>query len=192
MIDDVLASLDAHVAKHIVKHCILDFLKNRTRILVTENRTLFYYSNQILHVEAGKVTTSDYALESIESDHFESESSSSDELNTPVSFELDSDESFDREKSIFQVNYSSIRHTFDSVLLIKTFFTVGNQRNRWPIITCSCSLLESMGTMVWCSHFSVIIFNASITKFVRRLASSLDQKYKSIKCGTADTAKHIS
>lgn len=192
MIDDVLASLDAHVAKHIVKHCILDFLKNRTRILVTENRTLFYYSNQILHVEAGKVTTSDYALESIESDHFESESSSSDELNTPVSFELDSDESFDREKSIFQVNYSSIRHTFDSVLLIKTFFMVGNQRNRWPIITCSCSLLESMGTMVWCSHFSVIIFNASITKFVRRLASSLDQKYKSIKCSTADTAKHIS
>lgn len=106
LIDDVLASLDAHVAKHIVKHCILDFLKDRTRIVVTENRTLFYYSNQILHVEAGKVTTSDYALGSIESDHFESESSSSDELHTPVSFELNNDDSNDRDNSIFQVNYS--------------------------------------------------------------------------------------
>lgn len=105
LIDDVLASLDAHVAKHIVKHCILELLKDRTRILVTENRTLFYYSNQILHVEAGKVTTSDYALGSIESDHFESsESASSDELHTPVSFELNYDDSSDRDKSIFEVS----------------------------------------------------------------------------------------
>lgn len=105
LIDDVLASLDAHVAKHIVKHCILELLKDRTRILVTENRTLFYYSNQILHVEAGKVTTSDYALGSIESDHFESsESASSDELHTPVSFELNNDDSSDRDKSIFEVS----------------------------------------------------------------------------------------
>lgn len=111
LIDDVLAALDAHVAKHIVKHCILEFLKDRTRILVTENRTLFYYSNQILHVEAGKVTTSDYALGSIESDHFGSESASSDELHTPVSFELNNDDSTDRDRSTFQVNYC---HTFDS------------------------------------------------------------------------------
>lgn len=105
LIDDVLASLDAHVAKHIVKHCILGVLKDRTRILVTENRTLFYYSNQILHCEAGRVTTSDYALGSIESDHFECDSSSSDELNTPVSFELTHNDSNDREKSTFQVNH---------------------------------------------------------------------------------------
>lgn len=105
LIDDVLASLDAHVAKHIVKHCILELLKDRTRILVTENRTLFYYSNQILHVEAGRVTTSDYALGSIESDQFDStESASSDELHTPISFELNNDDSMDRDKSTFQVN----------------------------------------------------------------------------------------
>lgn len=104
LIDDVLASLDAHVAKHIVKYCILDLLKNRTRIVVTENRTLFYYSNQILHVENGKVTTSDYALGSIESDHFENESSSSDELNTPISFELNSEDGSSVDKSVFQVS----------------------------------------------------------------------------------------
>lgn len=70
LIDDVLASLDAHVAKHIVKHCILDLLKNRTRIVVTENQTLFYYSNQILHIEGGTVSTSDFALGSFESGIF--------------------------------------------------------------------------------------------------------------------------
>lgn len=108
LIDDVLASLDAHVAKHIVKHCILGILKDRTRILVTENRTLFYYSNEILHVEAGKVTTSDYALGSIESDHFESDSSSSDELHTPISFELNTDDINLRDRSIFQVKFRFI------------------------------------------------------------------------------------
>lgn len=101
----MLASLDAHVSKHIVKYCILDLLKNRTRIIVTENRTLFYYSNQILHVEQGAVTTSDFALGSFESGNFESESSSSsEELNTPINFELSGEDNIRPEKSIFQVS----------------------------------------------------------------------------------------
>lgn len=105
LIDDVLASLDAHVSKHIVKHCILDLLKDRTRIVVTENRTLYYYSNQILHVEKGMISTSDYSLGSFESGHLESTSSSSeDELNTPISFELNSDDSFIPDKSAFDVS----------------------------------------------------------------------------------------
>lgn len=106
LIDDVLASLDAHVSKHIVKYCILDLLKDRTRIVVSENRALFYHSNQILHVEHGIVTTSDYALGSLESDHFEmdSSSSSSEGLNTPINFELNSDENLDSSKSLFEVN----------------------------------------------------------------------------------------
>lgn len=100
-----MASLDAHVNKHIVKHCILDLLKDRTRIVVSENRALFYYSNQILHVERGIVTTSDYALGSLESDEFDIESSSSSEgLNTPISFELNSDENLGSNKSLFEVN----------------------------------------------------------------------------------------
>lgn len=82
----------------------MDLLKDRTRIVVTENRTLFYYSNQILHVEHGTVTTSDYALGSLESDHFESDSSSSsDEMNTPVNFELNGDENIGSNRSIFEV-----------------------------------------------------------------------------------------
>lgn len=102
LIDDVLASLDAHVAKHIVKNCILGLLKDKTRIVVTENRTLFYYSNQILHVENGAITTSDHALGSFESDYADTESSD-DELNTPISFEL-SNQDNQTETSLFQVN----------------------------------------------------------------------------------------
>lgn len=92
------------MTKHIVKYCILDLLKDRTRILVSENRALFYHSNQILHVEGGDVSTSDYALGSMESDHFEIDSlSSSEELQTPINFELNSDENLSTEKSLYDV-----------------------------------------------------------------------------------------
>lgn len=102
LIDDVLASLDAHVSKHIVKHCILDILKDRTRIIVTENRTLFYYSNQILHVEGGTVSTSDFSLGSFESEHLESESSTSSELSTPINFDLNNDDYPSSTRSVFE------------------------------------------------------------------------------------------
>lgn len=105
LIDDVLASLDAHVAKHIVKYCILGLLKEKTRILVTENQTLFYYSNQILHIENGVVTTSDFALGSFESENIESSSTSSDELNSPISFELNTEDFARNESSTFDVCY---------------------------------------------------------------------------------------
>lgn len=105
LIDDVLASLDAHVAKHIVKHCILGYLKNNTRIIVTENRTLFYHSNQILHVEQGIVSVSDYSLRSFESD-IETESASSDEQNTPISFELNDEEGWPNKSAFDEIKES--------------------------------------------------------------------------------------
>ncbi|XP_073826163.1 ATP-binding cassette sub-family C member 10 [Musca autumnalis] len=66
LLDDILASLDAHVAKHIVKHCILNLLKDKTRIIITRNVTLFYHANQILHLENGKLTMSEYMTNSID------------------------------------------------------------------------------------------------------------------------------
>lgn len=59
LMDDVLASLDAHVAAHIVKHCILGLLAGKTRIIVSENRTILHHANQILHVDGGHVTQSE-------------------------------------------------------------------------------------------------------------------------------------
>ncbi|XP_046809062.1 ATP-binding cassette sub-family C member 10 [Lucilia cuprina] len=66
LLDDILASLDAHVARHIIKHCILNLLKDKTRIIVTRSVTLFYHANQILHIENGKLTPSEYMSESID------------------------------------------------------------------------------------------------------------------------------
>lgn len=101
LIDDVLASLDAHVSKHIIRHCILGILSSRTRIIVTESRTLFYYSNQILRVDGGVVSVSDFSLGSIESD-IATESAASDEFSSPVNSELSNEEKTGH--SIFDVS----------------------------------------------------------------------------------------
>lgn len=56
------------VANHVVTHCILGLLKDRTRIIVTEHQTLYYHANKILHVEDGKVTPSTIAHNSFSED----------------------------------------------------------------------------------------------------------------------------
>lgn len=66
MLDDVLSALDAHVAKHIIRHCILGLLKEKTRIVVTRSTQLFFHANQILHVQDGALRPSDYMTESID------------------------------------------------------------------------------------------------------------------------------
>lgn len=67
LLDDVLSALDAHVAHHIVNHCILGLLKNKTRVVVSEHQTLHYYATQILHVEHGRVAPGEAFMGSCES-----------------------------------------------------------------------------------------------------------------------------
>lgn len=55
LLDDILSALDAHVAAHIVKHCIFGYLNNRTRIIVTENKTVCANASQILEVNDGQI-----------------------------------------------------------------------------------------------------------------------------------------
>lgn len=59
-----MSALDAHVANHVVKYCLLGLLKDKTRIIVTNNRTLFYHANQILHMERGYLSSSEFMSES--------------------------------------------------------------------------------------------------------------------------------
>lgn len=35
LLDDPLSAVDTHVARHLYKKCIVEYLKNKTRILVT-------------------------------------------------------------------------------------------------------------------------------------------------------------
>lgn len=55
ILDDVLSALDAHVAAHIVKHCIFGFLNTKTRIIVTENKTVTANATQIIELIDGRV-----------------------------------------------------------------------------------------------------------------------------------------
>lgn len=61
LLDDVLSALDTHVASHVVRHCILGLLKEKTRIIVTDNRTLFFNANRILHVEDGSIIANEFS-----------------------------------------------------------------------------------------------------------------------------------
>lgn len=53
LLDDVLSALDASVAQHIVRHCLLGLLRHRTRICITENDTLHRHAHQVVHIAAG-------------------------------------------------------------------------------------------------------------------------------------------
>lgn len=59
LLDDILSALDAHVASHIVRHCIFGLLKDKTRIIVSQHPSVLTRANQILHVEHGVVSQSD-------------------------------------------------------------------------------------------------------------------------------------
>lgn len=55
ILDDILSALDAHVAAYVVKHCIFGLLGRKTRIMVTQNKSVLDHANQIIHVENGVV-----------------------------------------------------------------------------------------------------------------------------------------
>uniref|UniRef100_A0A182RBN2 ABC-type xenobiotic transporter n=1 Tax=Anopheles funestus TaxID=62324 RepID=A0A182RBN2_ANOFN len=59
LLDDILSALDAHVASHIIRHCLFGLLKDKTRIVVTQHAMVLNRASQILHVEAGQVSQSD-------------------------------------------------------------------------------------------------------------------------------------
>lgn len=50
LLDNVLAAVDGNVANHIIDNCILDLLKFKTRIIVTEHKKLISRANQVLYV----------------------------------------------------------------------------------------------------------------------------------------------
>lgn len=59
ILDDFLSALDAHVAAFVVKNCIFGFLAKKTRVIVTQNKSLLERANQIIHVENGSVSCID-------------------------------------------------------------------------------------------------------------------------------------
>lgn len=56
LLDDILAAVDARVAKHIFQQCIMGFLKSKTRILCTHYEAYLVHADTVLYMEDGKVT----------------------------------------------------------------------------------------------------------------------------------------
>lgn len=61
LLDDILSSLDANVANHVIKYCIFGLLGDKTRLVVTEQRSVLKRANQILEFNEGQVTVHDPA-----------------------------------------------------------------------------------------------------------------------------------
>ena len=55
LLDDPLAAVDAHVAKHLYNKCIMGLLKNKTRILCTHHTNFLSKADLILVMEDGKI-----------------------------------------------------------------------------------------------------------------------------------------
>jgi len=55
LLDDPLAAVDAHVARHLYSECIVGLLRNTTRILVTHHVNFLHDADFIVVVEGGQI-----------------------------------------------------------------------------------------------------------------------------------------
>ena len=53
--DDPISALDANVGKNIVKKCIVNYLEDKTRILITHALQHVYYADKIYYMRKGKI-----------------------------------------------------------------------------------------------------------------------------------------
>ena len=53
--DDPLSALDANVGKNIIKNCIVTYLEEKTRILITHSLQHCYYADRIYYMKKGKI-----------------------------------------------------------------------------------------------------------------------------------------
>ena len=54
LLDDPLSAVDLHVAKHLFKNAIKDFLKNKTVILITHQLNYIKHTDKVLFIKDGK------------------------------------------------------------------------------------------------------------------------------------------
>ena len=62
LLDDPLSAVDAHVAKHLFKRCIMGLLRNKTRILCTHHVNFLKDADYIIVMEEGKIVQTGMSL----------------------------------------------------------------------------------------------------------------------------------
>lgn len=161
LLDDVLAAVDTHVAKHIIKHCILGLLKHTTRIIVTENRILTYHADQVLHIENGTVKPSESTPEEYDNDDFlfDSDLASSSDMN--VKSDADT-------KSVDSVMLEVVKMMLNVAwyTMADKFIFTGNQRVWYTVTRRSTFVLEINGWHIRAYGYFVGCTNAIHEKLV--------------------------
>ena len=55
LLDDPMAALDAHVARHVYKHCIMGLLREKTRVLITHHTSYLHEADHVVLMKDGGV-----------------------------------------------------------------------------------------------------------------------------------------
>ena len=55
LFDDPISALDANVGKKIMKHCIVNYLKGKTRVVVTHALSYLKYMDRIIYMKSGRI-----------------------------------------------------------------------------------------------------------------------------------------
>ncbi len=72
ILDDPISSLDANTGKKIMNNCIINYLKDKTRILVTHSLQYTKYSDRIIYMKNGKIEWEGIYSELIKQDFYNS------------------------------------------------------------------------------------------------------------------------
>ena len=55
LLDDPIAAVDAHVAKHIYNNCIMGLLEGKTRVLCTHHTTYLRHADHVILMKDGYI-----------------------------------------------------------------------------------------------------------------------------------------
>lgn len=55
LLDDLLSTVDVHVGKFIITETIMEYLKKKTRLLITHALSYLKYADRIFVMEGGKI-----------------------------------------------------------------------------------------------------------------------------------------
>lgn len=55
LLDDIISAVDVHVGNSIVKDCLIDYLKTKTRVLVTHAISYAKYADDIIIMRKGHI-----------------------------------------------------------------------------------------------------------------------------------------
>ncbi|KAK7505594.1 hypothetical protein BaRGS_00003339 [Batillaria attramentaria] len=85
LLDDPLAAVDAHVAQHLMQHCIMGLLRNKTRILCTHNVRFLAQADVVLFMEDGRIVEAGPPSQVLPAVRIDRDVNAEDE-SSPVSF----------------------------------------------------------------------------------------------------------